>query len=116
MTAMSFRSRLGDADALASLSAMHAGGPVQASPLGVLVVGHAAANAALRDHDTFSSDATGRGGMLAGRMAQGTMLGQSMLSSDPPDHERLRGVVAKAFTPRSVAALEPRVREIADEL
>lgn len=31
---------------------------------------------------------------------------------DPPEHERLRNLVSKAFTPRAVAALEPAVREI----
>ncbi len=40
----------------------------------------------------------------------------TMLFADPPDHERLRGVVQQAFTPRAIAQLEPRVREIVDEL
>ena len=40
----------------------------------------------------------------------------SMLGSDPPRHARLRGLVSQAFTPRMVDALEPRIREIADEL
>jgi cytochrome P450 len=35
---------------------------------------------------------------------------------DPPDHTRLRGLVQKAFTPRMVDTLRPRVRQIADEL
>ncbi len=39
-----------------------------------------------------------------------------MLNLDPPDHTRLRRLVAKAFTPRSVAALVPRIEQIADEL
>jgi cytochrome P450 len=30
----------------------------------------------------------------------------------PPDHTRLRGFIHKAFTPRRIAALEPRVREL----
>src|SRR5262245_5903585 len=32
---------------------------------------------------------------------------------DPPRHDRLRRLVTLAFTPRRVAAMEPRVREIA---
>jgi cytochrome P450 len=41
---------------------------------------------------------------------------QSFLSLDPPDHTRLRRLVSKAFTPRVVAALAPRIRTLADEL
>lgn len=41
-------------------------------------------------------------------------LGTSMLDRDPPDHTRLRKLVAKVFTPRAVAALEPRVVELVD--
>ncbi len=38
------------------------------------------------------------------------------LFRDPPDHTRLRGLVQKAFTPRMVDTLRPRVTQIADEL
>jgi cytochrome P450 len=40
----------------------------------------------------------------------------SMLAVDPPDHTKYRRLVSKVFTPRSVAALETRVAEIATEL
>ena len=41
---------------------------------------------------------------------------RSMLFHDPPDHTRLRSLVSKAFTPRSVAELEPRIRRVVQEL
>jgi cytochrome P450 len=40
----------------------------------------------------------------------------SMLGTDGEEHARLRGLVNKAFTPRIVRRLEPRMREIAREL
>lgn len=39
-----------------------------------------------------------------------------LLFMDPPRHTQLRAIVSKAFTPRSIAALEPRVRAISAEL
>jgi cytochrome P450 len=39
-----------------------------------------------------------------------------MLNSDPPDHTRLRKLVNRAFTSRTVARLRPRIEEIADGL
>ncbi len=37
----------------------------------------------------------------------------SMLGLDPPRHDGLRNLVSRGFTPRRVAALEPRIRELA---
>jgi cytochrome P450 len=39
-----------------------------------------------------------------------------MLNSDPPDHERLRRLVNKAFTARRIEQLRPRIEEITDGL
>jgi cytochrome P450 len=39
-----------------------------------------------------------------------------MLNRDPPDHTRLRALVHKAFTPRLVSGLRPRIQQIADDL
>ena len=41
---------------------------------------------------------------------------RTMLDLDPPDHTRLRSLVSKAFTPRSVSALAPRVQQIVEAL
>lgn len=36
-----------------------------------------------------------------------------MIFRDPPEHTRLRKLVSRAFSPRRMSALEPRIREIA---
>ena len=68
--------------------------------------------AILPDWQRFSSD-----GRKAKRPGKRTVIpdpgaAPSMLSLDPPDHRRLRGLVSKAFTPRAVNALEPHVRSL----
>ncbi len=41
---------------------------------------------------------------------------ENLLGKDGDDHRRLRRLVTKAFTPRMVEQLRPRIQEIADEL
>jgi cytochrome P450 len=43
-------------------------------------------------------------------------LSQNMLDTDPPDHERLRALVSKAFTPKLIERMRPRVQAKADVL
>lgn len=69
--------------------------------------------ALLSDPVTFSNARLGTG--PAGPTAN-LLRAPTMLNTDPPDHERLRGVVSRAFTPRSVSAMEPRMRTVSAEL
>ncbi|MDH2430837.1 cytochrome P450 [Sphaerisporangium sp. TRM90804] len=46
----------------------------------------------------------------------GTGFGGNMLTSDPPEHGRLRRLAASAFTPRRTEAMAPRITEIATGL
>lgn len=44
------------------------------------------------------------------------VVNRHLLNVDPPDHTRLRGLVHKAFTPRMVENLKPRIEQIAEDL
>jgi cytochrome P450 len=46
----------------------------------------------------------------------GAMIARSLLTIDGSDHKRLRGLVSKAFTPRRVERLRPRLQRSIDEL
>ena len=37
---------------------------------------------------------------------------RSIIMMDPPEHDRLRALVSRVFTPRAVSALEPMVRDV----
>lgn len=66
-------------------------------------------NAAHRDPRTFLS---GRGTVLE---LMGSDMGQLtglMIFMDPPEHDSMRALVSRAFTPRRVTVLEERIREI----
>ena len=56
---------------------------------------------ALTDHETFSSRVPAP---------------PWFIFFDPPVHTKLRGLISRAFTPRMIAALEPRVRQLSREL
>jgi cytochrome P450 len=60
----------------------------------------------LTDHEAFSSS-------VARTRGHGF---EWLLFMDPPRHTELRALILKAFTPRSIAALEPRIRELSGRL
>ena len=39
-----------------------------------------------------------------------------LITTDPPKHDRLRALINRGFTPRRIADLEPRIRQICDEI
>jgi cytochrome P450 len=57
----------------------------------------------LKDSHTFSS-------------VRGASAGQSLLFMDPPKHTQMRDLVNKAFTPRAIQELAPRIQSIAEQL
>jgi cytochrome P450 len=61
------------------------------------------------------TDGSAPGNAMGGGTSDGAG-GQFMLQQDPPNHTRLRKLVAKAFTPRAAEQLRPRAREIVREL
>lgn len=53
---------------------------------------------------------------FGGRQVLGPVEPPSLLAVDPPEHTRYRKLVNRAFSARAVAALRPRIEEIAREL
>ncbi len=69
--------------------------------------------AAIKDHGTFSS---AKGVTLDIVKAPDTEspLAKIIISLDPPEHERMRKLVNRVFTPRAIASLEQVVRDTID--
>ncbi|MFJ6081120.1 cytochrome P450 [Streptomyces sp. NPDC092369] len=76
-----------------------------------LVVGHEEARAALAD-PRLAKDAT----KIGVRFLDDELIGKNLLTTDPPQHTRLRALVSRAFTMRRVEQLRPRIQQITDEL
>ncbi|SDE01513.1 cytochrome P450 [Actinokineospora iranica] len=73
------------------------------------VTGYAEVMAVLMDPETFSSDFSGLVPPAPGR---DRFMTGNFVGMDDPEHRKLRKLVSQAFTPRMVAGLEPRIREI----
>jgi cytochrome P450 len=67
---------------------------------------YAGVKRALHDHDAFSSSME-----FAGRQSPAWFI-----FFDPTRHTKLRGLIMRAFTPRSIASLEPFIRDLSREL
>ncbi len=88
----------------------------------VQVSTYALVHEVVRDHETYSNK-FGMA-MAASQMPrdvrevarEGYPPVDTMLTADPPEHKRFRGLVNKAFTPRRVKLLEKSITETADGL
>lgn len=71
----------------------------------------------LKNTAVFSSSLMGVGGIFPQELGEDVLrylrASNNVLTSDPPLHTQLRALVSRAFTPRRVAGLEPRIRELA---
>ncbi|MFE7775326.1 cytochrome P450 [Streptomyces sp. NPDC057445] len=88
-----------------------------------LVPHHADVSALLRDRrlgrtylHRFTHEEFGRTPPPAAHEPFHTLNDNGLLDLEAPDHTRIRRLVTKAFTPRTVQALEPTVRRLAAEL
>jgi cytochrome P450 len=78
-------------------------------------------NRVLHDDDTFSSDPIHAGGEMGASIAAtraAVPLGAApiMGNSDDPVHARIRTIVNRAFVPRVISAIEPRLEDIAGRI
>ena len=74
---------------------------------------HADVLAAFRDSERYSNaEGVSIDPAASGPHAHRTM---SFLAMDPPQHGRMRGLVARGFTPRRVAGMEDRIRALTVE-
>lgn len=105
------------ADPYPTYHRLRAEDPVHHSPLGFWVLTrYPDVMAMLRDPRLVKEPIAA---FVAARFGMATPppgLGLSMLDRDPPDHTRLRGLVSKAFTPKALESLRPRIQKIVDEL
>jgi cytochrome P450 len=93
--------------------------PVHEHPLGFWLVTRYDHVSALLRADLSVEPRNLAGGLIADQFQQldeaNTVARRSMLDRDPPDHTRLRRLVTKVFTPKAIAALEPKVTALVDK-
>nr|WP_256490496.1 cytochrome P450 [Haladaptatus sp. AB643] len=70
----------------------------------------------LGDHEAFTSDRSVLADDSARASDEGGSILQTMISVDPPEHERLRGFVNERFQPGTLREYRPRIEELTEEL
>jgi cytochrome P450 len=89
-------------------SELRAASPVLRDPQSGLwmLLDYESVKRALFDYDSFRSSVT----PVTGKAPDW------LVFSDPPRHTKMRAIIAKAFTPRSISSLEPRIRQLSSSL
>ncbi len=81
-----------------------------------VVARHEHVGAILKNTAVFSSRGMGFEKVMPPELGEEVLryfrVDKNLISSDPPQHTRLRTLVSRAFTPRRVAELEPHLRDI----
>lgn len=91
--------------------------PVHRSPLGFWVLTrYEDCVAVLRDQRFGREEFQQMLSAVYGDETEKPALPRSMLFRDPPDHTRLRALVSKAFTPRTIEVMRDHIQEIVDRL
>jgi pimeloyl-[acyl-carrier protein] synthase len=107
-------------DPYPTLATLRAQDPVHKTPFGWIVTRHADVARLARDPRCGRDTRKMRGGGLAALAGDhkglAEMLGTFMIRLDPPDHTRIRKLVAYAFTPKAITQMEQSVRAVAAEL
>jgi cytochrome P450 len=109
----------GRADPYPLYAHLHAlGEVVEAGPGELLVVGYDAINAVLRDPGFGVSDESRWDENLPGWRANPVFVQGAdwILNLNAPRHQRIRSLIARAFTARRISGLEPAISTMADEL
>jgi cytochrome P450 len=95
---------------------LHRRGPIREGPYGIrIVASHAGITSVLRDAPTSvdETQAEGLSGTGEERESEfGKLIEKTLLFTDPPDHSRLRRLVSRSFTPRTVERLREPVAEL----
>ncbi|WP_049997007.1 cytochrome P450 [Halococcus sediminicola] len=77
---------------------------------------HADVKRVISDDETFSVNPRTASDFVEPEGEGGGLILDTMLFQDPPRHDDLREIVDDAFSPRTVAELEPRLRELMADL
>ena len=104
-------------------AALRAGAPAGRHPLGFWLLTRyedvsalLRANMSVEDRNVTDRELIELREQMFGEEDAARARNRSMLDRDAPDHTRLRRLVSKAFTPRAIEALRPRITALVDEM